>query len=78
MTKPPTVLWTVRMLDHEYQVAIQGLEDGACELRLIRDGVVTFAERWSSEQGAIEESERYRELVARWGPPDRIQRSRSE
>ena len=68
MTEPPTILWTVRMLGHEYQAAIQRLENGACELQLFRDGVLTFAERWQSEQGAVEESERYRELLARSGP----------
>lgn len=68
VTESVRVLWTVRRLDHEYQAAVQRVEHGGVELRIIRDGKLMFAESWSSEQGAVEESERYRELLVPSGP----------
>jgi hypothetical protein len=62
MTAVPKVLWTVQRSHHEYRADLLILGDNV-ELRIIRDGSLMFAERWPSEQAAIEESEAYRALL---------------
>ena len=62
------VLWTVRRLDHEYQAVLHRLGSDTFELRMMRDGQETYVVSLSSEQAAVEESERYREVLVRSGP----------